>query len=46
MRVAEESNIIALAKVVREDEHEALLEEAGDAKAPEDNSEQIKIDVE
>ncbi len=46
MRVAEESNIIALARVVREDEQEELLEETDEADAPEENSEQIKIDVE
>lgn len=46
MRVEEDSNIIALAKVVREDEQEEPETDANKTEVPAENDDQIKLDVE
>ena len=45
MRVEEDSNIIALAKVVREDEQEEPETDANKTEVPAENDDQIKLDV-
>ncbi len=45
MRVAEESNIIALAKVIREEEHEEAGGESKEEETPPENNDQMKLKV-